>query len=76
MMLTNQNTSISSITIIDHFSMFEVFRNNNAGNDQENNDLPFNVAFNIIDDETGTSPPGIKRFGRFVVTEYITNLVD
>ena len=53
---------------MDNFSMFEAFRNNNAGNDQENNDLPFNVAFNIIDDETGTSPPGIKRFGRFVVT--------
>ena len=51
--------------------MFEVFRNNNAVNDQENNDLPFNVAFNIIDDGTLTSIPGIKRFGRFFVSEWI-----
>ena len=53
---------------MDNFSMFEVFRNNNAGNDQENNDLPFNLAFNIIDDGTLTFVPGIKRFGKFVVT--------
>ena len=56
--------------------MFEAFRNNNAGNDQENNDLPFNLAFNIIDDGTDASPPGIKRFGRFVVSERIYNMID
>ena len=51
--------------------MFEAFRNNHTGNDQENNDLPFNIAFNIIDSGTNASVPGIKRFGRFVAKEII-----
>ena len=32
--------------------MFDVFRNNNTGNVEGNYDLPFNIAFNIIDDAT------------------------
>ena len=74
-MLMHQNSAISSVAQNNYFTMFNTFSHNKTGNDQSNNDYPFNIAFNIID-SGGPNNIDRSRYGKLVLTTKIWNFVD